>query len=105
MWALLGILLAPFRFARHHRHGHVRDRAVPRAFALLLLSIWFSSWMRTAWSPARLYQDRRCRGAITAWMFVLPLLRRSDYGDRADTHGSARFASAGEPALAAITAC
>ena len=33
---------------------------------------------------------------VMAWMFVLPLLRRFNYDDRADTHGSARFASAGE---------
>ena len=30
---------------------------------------------------------------VTAWMFVLPLLHRSDYDDRADTHGSARIAA------------
>ena len=92
MWALLGILLAPFRFARHIiGMGMFAIVLFLGLFALLLLSIWFFELDKNGVVPQLGFIG--IGGAVvlvTAWMFVLPLLRRFDYDDRADTHGSAR---------------
>ena len=99
MWALLGVLLAPFRFARHIV-GVVLFAMVlfVALFLLLMLAIWYFGLDKNG--AVAQFGAFGISGAVvlvTAWMFVLPLLRRFDYdGDRADTHGSARFASAGE---------
>lgn len=66
-------------------------------FALLLLSIWFFELDKNGVVAQLGFIG--IGGAVvlvTGWMFVLPLIRWFDYDDRADTHGSARFASAGE---------
>jgi type IV secretion system protein VirD4 len=107
MWALLGILLAPFRFARHIiGMGMFAIVLFLGLFALLLLSIWFSSWIERRGPQLGFIGIGGAVVLVTAWMFVLPLLRRFDYDDRADTHGSARFATAGEARPSTtITAC
>ena len=98
MWALLGLLLAPFRFARHVFTAAVFGIALFLGlFVLLLLSIWLFELDKNG-VVAQLALIGIIAGValVTAWIFVLPLLLRFDYDDRADTHGSARFASAGE---------
>ena len=98
MWALLGVLLAPFRFARHIiGMGLFAVALFLGLFGLLMLSIWFFELDKNGVVAQLGFIG--IGGAVvlvTGWMFVLPLLRRFDYDDRADTHGSARFASAGE---------
>lgn len=98
MWALLGLLLAPFRFARHIIGMGVFAVALFLGlFALLLLSIWvFDLDKNGVVAQLGVFGISGAVVLVTAWMFVLPLLRRFDYGDSADTHGSARFATAGE---------
>lgn len=98
MWAVLGVLLAPFRFVRHI--------IVVVLFAMVLFAVLFLLLMLAIW-----YFKLDKNGALAqlafigidlavplvmVWMFVLPLLRRFDYADSGDTHGSARFATAGE---------
>ena len=99
MWALLGILLAPFRFARHIV-GVVLFAMVlfVALFLLLMLTIWYFGVDKNgAVAQLGVFGISGAVVLVTGWMFVLPLLRRFDYdGDRADTHGSARFATARE---------
>ena len=98
MWALLGLLLAPFRFARHILGMGVFAVALFLGlFALLLLSIWvFDLDKNGVVAQLGVFGISGAVVLVMVWMFVLPLLRRFDYGDSADTHGSARFATAGE---------
>ena len=49
MWALLGVLLAPFRFARHI----VVVVLFSALFLLLMLAIWYSNSTRMACLPKR----------------------------------------------------
>jgi type IV secretion system protein VirD4 len=98
MWALLGILLAPFRFARHII-GVVLFTMVlfVALFLLLMLAIWYFGLDKNgAVAQFGVFGISGAVVLIMVWMFVLPLLRRFDYSDSADTHGSARFATAGE---------
>jgi type IV secretion system protein VirD4 len=98
MWALLGVLLAPFRFARHIVGVVLFAMALfAGLFLLLMLAIWYFALDKNG-TLAQLAFIGIDLGVllVMVWMFVLPLLRRFDYDDRADTHGSARFASAGE---------
>lgn len=98
MWALFGILLAPFRFARHII-GVVLFAMVlfVALFLLLMLAIWYFGLDKNgAVAQLGVFGISGAVVLVTAWMFVLPLLRRFDYGDSAYTHGSARFATAGE---------
>ena len=89
MWALLGILLAPFRFARHIIGVRLFALALFLGlFALLLLSIWFSNWIRTARSPSSpsSASTSACYWSWSGCSFS-PLLRRFDYDDRAHLYG------------------
>lgn len=82
MWALLGVLLAPFRFTRHIiGMGLFALALFFGLFALLLLSIWMFELDKNG-VVAQLALIGIIAGVVlvTAWMFVLPLLRRFDYG-------------------------
>lgn len=98
MWALLGVLLAPFRFARHIIGVVLFALAVFLGlFALLWLAIWYFQIDKNgAVAQLGMIGISSAVLLVMVWLLVLPLLRRFDYDDRADTHGSARFASAGE---------
>lgn len=98
MWALLGVLLAPFRFARHIIVVVLFAMVLFAAlFLLLMLAIWYWKLDKNgALAQLAFIGIDLAVPLVMVWMFVLPLLRRFDYDDRADTHGSARFATASE---------
>ena len=98
MWALLGVLLAPFRFARHIVVVVLFAMVLFAAlFLLLMLAIWYFKLDKNgALAQLAFIGIDLAVPLVMVWMFVLPLLRRFDYDDRADTHGSARFATVGE---------
>lgn len=76
MWALLGILLAPFRFVRHVFVAGVFAVALFLGlFALLLLSIWvFDLDKNGVIAQFALIGMIAAVVLVTTWLFVLPLI-------------------------------
>lgn len=86
MWALLGVLLAPFPFARHIIGMDLFALALFLGLFALLLSIWYFELDKNgALAQLGLIGISGAVVLVTAWMFVLPLPHRFDYDDRADS--------------------
>ncbi|GAA3278002.1 hypothetical protein [Sphingomonas yabuuchiae] len=85
MWALLGVLLAPFRFARHLIVVVLFAMVLFAAlFLLLMLAIWYFELDKNgALAQLAFIGIDLAVPLVMVWMFVLPLLRRFDYADPA----------------------
>src|SRR3546814_4817087 len=83
MWALLGILLAPFRFARHIIVVILFAMVLFAAlFLLLMLATWYFKLDKNgALAQLAFIGIDLAVPLVMVWMFVLPLLRRFDRSD------------------------